>query len=248
MEIKMLQPLRWMTLMVIGAIMFPLTCAAAEELPPWPVYAYWSFDAGQGQDDTVRDLGPNGFHGTLKTDNDKPIERVEGVRGQALQFPVGHESWVALEKGFTLEPPFTIAVWVKLQGKRGSMDLLGQKAISWREGQRFVFSLRRMFYEYSDGKENIQVRNDNHQTPEGKWTFVAVVHDGKEISLHVDGQEIQRDAAVQAVPTKRPALLGNYPVKKDAYGVIGQMDEFVILSQALTTEELVQLGQWTRRE
>ena len=220
------------------------------ELPPWPIYAYWSFDADKDQDDAsiVRDLGPNELHGTFKTDNDTPIQRVQGLRGEALRFPPEHQSWVALDKRFKLEPPFTIAVWVKPQTRRASMDLLGHKAHSWREGWRFVFSLRRMFLEYSDGKENIQVRRDQHQAQEGQWTFVAAVHDGEHISLHVDGQEVQKEPATKAVISKHQAILGNYVVDKKTYGFIGDMDEFIILQQALTTDELVKLGQWTRNQ
>lgn len=131
---------------------------------------------------------------------------------------------------------------------QASMDLLGHKAHSWREGWRFVFSLRRMFLEYSDGQENIQVRNDKHQAEESQWTFAAAVHDGEHIALYVDGQEVAKQPAVKAVPSKHAAILDNYVADKKTYGFIGVMDEFIILKQALTAEELVELGTWTRRK
>ncbi|MFA9480397.1 LamG-like jellyroll fold domain-containing protein [Phycisphaerales bacterium AB-hyl4] len=227
---------------VMGAL--ATTEAGAIDGPPGQVFAHWSFDEKDQDGDIIRDLGPHGFHGTIKSQNDTSLEPVEGVRGQALRFPDNHQSWIELTEGFQLEPPFTITAWVKIVSRRSTMEILGQKAHSWDEGMRFVFSLRRMFFEYSDGDEDIQVRNDVHQTSGDQWAFVAVVHDGQDVALYVDAEQIQKERAAPAVPTSRRALIGNYVVQKETYGFVGTMDELIIMDEALSSEQLVELGLW----
>jgi hypothetical protein len=215
----------------------------APELPD-SILAHWSFDEKTWDGDTVKDSGPKAYHGTVRSQNDHVPAPVPGIRGQALNFPSGHESWVALDKNLTVRPPFTIAAWVKLSGRRGTMELLGQKAHSNREGLRLVFSARQFFFEYGDGAENVFVRFDPHQTELNQWVFVAVVHDGEEISLYVDGERVQRAAARPAQWSSRPMLLGNYTVDKKDYRFLGAMDEVMILEEALDERGISALGRW----
>lgn len=205
--------------------------------------AYWSFDEETGPGETVRDAGPQKFDGSIRSNNGTVPRLVPGIKGRALYFPSGHESWMEVDRGFRLRPPFTLAVWVKLDSRRNTMELLGQKAHSWKEGMRLVFSARQFAFEYGDGVENIVVRFDPHQTNPGQWVFLAVVHDGEEISLYVDGEPVRREKARPAKWSDRPMFFGNYVNQKDAYRFVGTMDEIVILEEALDGPALCKLGQ-----
>lgn len=215
----------------------------APELPS-SILAHWSFDENALDGETVMDSGPMGHHGTIRNRNDTGLVPVPGLRGQALSFPSGHESWVELDRNLSLKPPFTIAAWVKLSARRGTMELLGQKAHTMREGVRLVFSVRQFVFEYGDGAENVFVRFDPHQTKVDQWVFLAVVHDGEQISLYVDGENVQRAAALPAQWSSKPMILGNYVIHKDEYRFLGTMDEVMILSEALDERKIVALGRW----
>lgn len=209
---------------------------------PGAVLAHWTFDEETVEGDTVRDSGPHGFHGTIRNQNEIVPESVPGIRGQGLRFPSGHESWIQLDSRFTLQPPFTITVWTKLGGRRNTMELLGQKGHSWKEGMRLVFSARQFCFEYSDGTENVQIRFDSHLTGLDQWVFLAVVHDGEEIVLYVDGEEVQRAIARPAKWSTRPMFLGNYVLQKDTYRFLGTLDEILILEEALSSQDIAALG------
>jgi hypothetical protein len=214
--------------------------------PPGKVWAHWSFDASDVKDGKVLDRGPLGHHATIEGDP-AAIKLTQGIRGQGLEFAQGHESWIALPRNtaFELRPPFSMAAWVRPQSRRASMDILCQKAESWREGVRWVFSPRRMYFEYSDGKSNLQVRYDQHQTQVGQWAFIAMTHDGKTISLYIDGACVIREKADKLVSTARPAVIGNYTGDKKTYGLVGVLDELMIFREALTEDQILELGQWS---
>jgi hypothetical protein len=212
--------------------------------PPGAILAHWSFDADTIQDDKVLDGGPRQFEATIRSQNDVLPETAPGIRGEALRFPSGHEAWIALDRDLTLRPPFTIAAWVKLDGRRGTMELVGQKAHSSKEGFRIVFSVRQFLFEYGDGSESIFVRYDPHQTQVGQWVFLAVVHDGETIALYLDGEELRREPARPAAWSSKPMLLGNYIVHKNDYRFLGTIDEFMILEEALDGPALAALGRW----
>lgn len=215
---------------------------AADPLPFSSVVAHWSFD--DLNDTRVPDSGPNGYHGVMTGQNEVMPEPAPGIRGNGLRFPPEHRAWVDLDKRLQIAPPFTFAAWVKLETTRGAVELLGQKGHSAREGIRIAFSTRQFRFEYSDGAENIVVAYDPHQTRVGQWAFVAVTHDGNEIALYVDGQEVKRVAARPGVVGRRAMLLGNYAVHKDTYRFVGTMDEVVVLQEALDARGIARLGQW----
>jgi hypothetical protein len=219
---------------------------SAKDVPPGKVWAYWSFDAVDIEGNQVRDRGPLGLHATIEGE-EGAIQSTDAVRGQGLHFQNNKQGGLTLPRNqnFGIKPPFTLAAWVKPQSRRASMDIFCQKAESWREGVRWVFSPRRLFFEYSEGRGNIQVRYDQHQTQIDQWAFIAVVHDGSHISLYVDGACVKREAAKPMIPTTRQAFIGNYILDKKTYAFVGVLDELIVLREALSDDKLVELGQWT---
>lgn len=222
----------------------PASAADQSFDPSGSILARWTFDQGSVDGSTVEDSGPNRFNGVLRSGNEAIPQIVDGIRGQGLNFQGPHQAWVELDRNLKLQPPFTIAAWVKLTARRGTMEVLGQKAHSWREGVRVVFSARQFFFEYSDGQENIVVRFDPHQTGLNQWVFLAVVHDGEEIALYVDGDEVKRDAARPGKWSSRPLLLGNYVGQKDDYRFLGVLDEVALFNEAFPAALVPSLGRW----
>ena len=213
----------------------------AERLPFPSVIGYWSFD--DVKDSRVPDGGPYGYHATIMHEGDIVPQPAPGIRNNGLHFPSDHRAWVEMDKRLRLEPPFTIAAWVKVEANRATMELVGQKAHTARDGIRVVFSARQFRFEYSDGNESCVVSYDPHLTRPGQWAYVAVTHDGKEIALYVDGQEVKREEARPMKTGRRAVLLGNYVLKKDMYRFIGTMDEVVFLREALDSKGIARLGQ-----
>lgn len=210
------------------------------------VLAYWSFDEDSVNGDQVKDLGPGGYHGTIKSANEVRPGFVKGVRGTALNFPKGHEAWVEINPPPELKPPFTLTAWVRLNSRQGTAEVIGQKPHSAKDGLRMEFSVRKFALEYSDGAERITVERTMHQASENQWVFLAVVNDGKDVILYLDGWEMARQSASPLRTGQRPLILGNYPLHKDKYRFVGQMDEMILFNEALTKKELIELGVWAR--
>ncbi len=244
-----------MTLAAAMLCLAPGPTAAAQaqaDRPPFRMLAHWSFDAAEGDAALIRDLGPHKLHGRLHIKSGDAVKRVPGVRGEALQFPRRHESWVELPEApqWQAPAPFTIAVWVKLEPlSREQMEIFNRKLDSWRRGYRFAVSLRRISFEYSDGRDNIRVQAVAPPLRAGQWSFVACVRDRDAIRLYADGELLHEQPAKRNwARTDGAAAIGNYlGTAKNQYYYAGLMDELMFVREALSSEQLARLGLWSRR-
>lgn len=238
-------------MMMLGGPASSALAQARSDRPPFPMLAHWTFDAVEGDDTLVQDVGPYQLHGQLRSEGGDAVTRVPGVRGEALQFPRRHLSWVALDDvpQWQVSPPFTIAVWVKPQrSSRSQMEIFNHKYDHWRRGYRFAVSSNRIRFEYSDGQDNIHVQIVAPPVSPEHWSFVACVHTGRMIRLFVDGEMVHEERAnPRWVRTPGPAAIGNFLGAKQHYGYEGLMDELMFVRRALSSEQLVQLGMWSRR-
>ncbi len=229
-----------------------VSAAAQADRPPFRVLAHWSFDEADGDQATVRDTGPHRLHGVLRSEGGAALTRVPGVRGEALRFPRTHQSWVHLDKTDYLKvpPPFTIAVWVKVgDSPREPMEVFSRKNDSWHRGYRLSISRRRITYEYGDGERTLRVRATAPPLSSDHWSMVACVHDGRTIRLYVDAEMIAEERAQPRwARADTVTAIGNYRYKKNQYQYSGDMDELMILRQALSPRQLVDLGLWTLGE
>lgn len=78
----------------------------------------------------------------------------------------------------------------------------------------------------------------------GIWMHAALVHDGHELRLYLDGQSIGRVAApgAPAAPLGTPAALGNQPVAAGARQFHGRLRDARVLTRALSDAEIALLA------
>lgn len=221
-----------------GCLLLLSACLAAGQAP-WPVTAWWSFDEEAG--DVVRDSGPHGLDGTLGG----AVARAPGMHGGGLAFEAGQPGWVSLPRtpALDLEPPFTIAAWIRPGAGSSTMEIVSKKHDTAEAGYRFRFFYRMLDFHWGDGQQRHSVTSPRFSVPVGHWCHVAVAHDGQRVVLFVNAAEV---AAVDdpARPAAEPAaaVLANYLGRKDAYPFVGRLDEVVLLAAALEGDEVFRLA------
>jgi hypothetical protein len=224
-----------------------LVASVAAAAPPGPVIAHWSFDEANG--DAVADSGPHRLD--VKVQSDKPVKRVAGMCGRAVEFPADGKAFAVVPRNAVLDlkPPFTIAAWIKVapQAKSSAMEIhccKGDGSPNQKsEGWRFRWGWQMIYFEFGDGQEAIRFNSPHYSVPAGYWTHVAATHDGRMLRLFRNAKEIasQPMKAVPA-PAKNATVIGNFCGRKDAYPFIGQMDELIVIGRALDAEALYRLA------
>ena len=233
-------------LFLIITIFFCLSTFAAEKT--LPVIAHWSFDKDSGT--ILKDLGPNKLDAELKSENKMTkVETDIGIQGRALKF-----SKTPLVKYFihdkknilNLQPPFSIAMWIKRTGEKPkSMCLINKMTDSNKQtGWDFRYDWKMIDLRFGDGKKGQTAYSPKHQIKNDKWYHVAMTNDGKIVRLFINCEQVNEKIFENAtpVPNKLSAIIGNYSGRSNAYNFIGLIDELYIVGKVLSSEELFKLS------
>ncbi|HOK66416.1 MAG TPA: FecR domain-containing protein [Anaerohalosphaeraceae bacterium] len=175
----------------------------------------------------------------------KGAMRFERQRGQRVRVP----SHPAL----CLTGPITLAVWVNLQE---NTEALGGHILSCRDNNRVNFQLSYFNGWTSAGQEEYTIQFLRYQTftklsskplllEPGRWTLLAVTHDGKTVSFYVNGTLHSTIPYVyQAEPAAADLLIGDVDVPGVDYSFKrfhGILDEAAIFNRVLSPEEIRQM-------
>jgi len=178
---------------------------------------------------------------------------VEAVHGKGLELKPGCKVKYVTGKADALqglEPPFTIALWMK------KTDLLPKHDIflatisdqSTTGGFELFWHWGRVMFRWGKNED------EKLSSPSGvlylnKWHHIAVTHDGKSISLYVDAIAVAQtpdNGKFMPLPQEkrkkyRPTV-GQYPSSFNAYQHVGILDDIYVFGKALDAVEITRLA------
>jgi|GEM_PF-1636382 len=203
---------------------------------------HWALD-GDGQDSS-----PHADHGVVS--GAKPAADRFGTANKAMRFAApGDRIEVANTHHPLGETTATYTVWVRPDtGHRFERDGVFSFGEVWAENQRSSLVL----FEGENCAAYIGERNDIDSgsacAPAGHWSFLAVVKDGRSVSIYLDGrlQRTAETAAGQNIESSTLAIglsrfeVGN--VFEQFYGVIDDLRVYDRLLSAADIEKLYRLG------
>lgn len=206
---------------------------STSEIDPESLMGMWHFDQGKGG--TVKDSSPNGNDGKIVD-----AKRVEGKEGMGIEFDGSNHVVIPASK--TMDDfldGFTYLLWVKPLGNpSGPHVRLIER--DWHNPNILIGP--NDFYGsflFNGGIDNSQVRGGEWEMEE--WSFVALTHDGKTLSLYVNG-EIVADLDVGEPSFSQDhdgGLIWLTRWKGGAgWDFSGVLDEIAIFNAALSEDDL----------
>ncbi len=209
---------------------------------PGPVVAHWALDAADGG--VLTDSGPN--HLDAKLEGKAAPRFVAGQVGQAWDLTLADQAAgvVPAQAVLDLQPPFTIAAWIRPTELSRAMEIVCRKGDGDNLGYRFRYGWGALYFLLGDGQESVTVSTKTRTIDTNHWVHVAATHDGRTVRLFLNCEEsVATDTKAVPAPSKRALLLGNYVGRRDAYPFIGQMDDIWILGAAMDGEALHTLAE-----
>ncbi|NEQ50852.1 MAG: hypothetical protein F6K11_12075 [Leptolyngbya sp. SIO3F4] len=208
---------------------------------PWQegLVAYWAFDELSGN--TVTD-SVGGLSGNLV--NMETTDRIQGMVGKALNFDGVNERGVVNDSGsLTLgdnNADFSVSFWLKLEeDATGTWRTVLHKGAT---GQDRTFGT---WLQPNDNLLHYRIsttanwnEGGNSQTPLilNKWTHVAYVKEGNQLSLYLDGQ-------LDSNVTLQGEVIGNDgPLRLGSNRLDASLDELRLYDRALSTNDLQSLA------
>ena len=203
------------------------------EIDPESLMGMWHFDQGKGG--TVKDSSPNGNDGKIVD-----AKRVEGKEGMGIEFDGSNHVVIPASK--TMDDfldGFTYLLWVKPLGNpSGPHVRLIER--DWHNPNILIGP--NDFYGsflFNGGIDNSQVRGGEWEMEE--WNFVALTHDGKTLSLYVNG-EVVADLDVGEPTFTQKHDGGSIWLTRWKGGAgwdfSGVLDEIAIFNAALSEDDL----------
>lgn len=175
----------------------------------------------------------------------EPLQREAGIKGSALRFD-GVNDWIATEikEPIDLSQGLTFSIWIKPDRRRSPIEILagidGQWGLSFYEDV-LTFRFAGAFNGLEPKADRINFAQFTR--PVDAWTHLAVVTDGQNVTLYVNGKETEVVSGVlngPKPPTTQPVSLrigGSGP-----YNYKGLIDEFQIFNRPLSAEEIASLA------
>ncbi|MHC4517975.1 MAG: LamG domain-containing protein, partial [Planctomycetota bacterium] len=221
---------QWIHLILFVAIVVAATGGAAygafDPLKDAALVGWWTFDEGSGT--VAADSSPNGNDGTLNGG----AEWVPGVYGTAINFN-GTDAYVGTEQSLLDNADdFTMAGWVMARNSAASrIGLFGQNDLiemGFMNGNAEVWTA-------ASGTTNTP-----WTFPDTEWHHVAVVDQGTDMLIYLDGQEAGSGAGAATHGTAAFSFnIGGGGVWDGTGNFFdGQIDDVALFTRALTAEEI----------
>lgn len=213
-----------------------LTPLAAEPA----VVAHWTMD---GDGPLLVDSGPH--HLDARPGGTPLPERRAGVKGPALFLAAGAGAFAEAPRhpAVNLTPPFTVAAWVKPAEAPGAHEVVSCRGDTDPGGWRLRLGWGMGTFHYHDGTNLVEVSVPPRTIPNGYWVHLAATHDGRQLRLYANAEEIaSREAVTAPAPANRALVIGNYIGRKDAYPFVGGIDDVYLAAAALDGEQIFRLA------
>ena len=205
---------------------------------PNNVVAMWLFDEGQGK--TVRDSSGNGNDGVINGDP----KWVEGKFGKGLEFD-GSDDYIAVPDSDSLDVngnQITIVAWIKGSGWPAANHVV-RKLHDQAQGHIYVLRIQPdtiRAYIATDAKPSpgYQVNGATSLNTD-RWYHVALVYDGNEIRVYLNGELDGSQTASGKIETSDGELR---IARGDPAGYFaGVIDEVAIFNVALDEGEIKEI-------
>ncbi|MBQ9430755.1 MAG: hypothetical protein IJU44_04300 [Kiritimatiellae bacterium] len=174
-------------------------------------------------------------------------ETVDGVSGSALQFSA-EDQGVATANSVTLRQ-FTYAAWVKSAGEYAKCQRIiigGLYSPNARTFLGYLGTNNNQYWAFAHDTNNM---NSQWVIPDtDNWHHLAVTYDGVNLTLYLDGEEIQSETlACNRMPSTMKIGFGNNVTPNAEYWN-GAIDEAMVFDRAITAEEveMVMNDSWKR--
>lgn len=174
-----------------------------------------------------------------------PLAHEQGVHGNALGFD-GVNDWVdvTLSEPIDLSSGLTISAWILPDKRRAPIELLfkmeGGCGISFYENTlAFLYSGA---FQGSDPKGD-RVNFKNFTRPTGEWTHIAIVTNGTDVRLYVNGKETDIASGVLIGPRQNAPQTTSIRIGGGmSYNYKGLIDDLRVYSRPLCAEEISTLA------
>lgn len=217
-----------------------LVLLASAALAAPEVIAHWPLDElSNGQ---AEDLGPSAM--TASPAGAPPLAVVEGQVGRALYFAAGDAALVVKRQpALDLQPPFTIALWMRPEKAGAAMELLGRASDTGHDGWRLRAGWGQVTFQIPTADQPVTVGVPPRTVPEHHWVHVAVTADGQVLRLYLNAEPVAEAACTVAPrPSRLDLILANYPGRRNAYPFEGALDDIWILGTCLDGEGIYRLA------
>ncbi len=218
----------------IIAMSLMFTAQGDAEIDPESMVAAWLFDEGTGK--VAKDISGNGYDGELK---ENPLW-VDGKFGKALEF--NGTNYVEIRNSSSSEvlsfggnQPFSITAWVKTQSG-------GQVISKYNSGVGGTYFLRIWDRTVTIDREVAPWKLSGTQAlPLGEFAHVAVIYDGVEMKIYINGELNAKQDMTGAnnTDTVTPVLIGarfNNGVPGELF--TGVLDEVALFNVALSEKDI----------
>ncbi|GAT35220.1 concanavalin A-like lectin/glucanases superfamily protein [Terrimicrobium sacchariphilum] len=174
-----------------------------------------------------------------------PLPHQPGIEGNALEFD-GINDWIDIQwnEPLDLSAGLTISAWINPEKRRSPIELLfkiedGAGLSFYENTLAFLFAGS---FRGSDPKSD-RVSFKNFTRPVGEWTHIAVVTNGSDIRLYVNGVEV--DSALGVLQGASPTPPQSTSIRIGggmSYNYKGLLDDLRIYSTALDPAEIAALA------
>lgn len=227
-------------------------CAAADPL--------FALVASAGEPPTLADKGTwGGVLEWVAEEGPSPVF-VESNNGGYLQFADDSRAAITLKDSAALlegmPEEFTVAAWINPKAGRSGMEVISTGADSGADGGFRIRLINEQIWVRAGGDSaHSYAESPVGSVPRGGWTHVAVVVDRENVTLYLNGRQV--DAAPWADSPAPPRLLhpvetyarggfgltiGNYGGRKDSYPFIGDLAGVRIYGEALDASAVEELA------
>jgi hypothetical protein len=166
-----------------------------------------------------------------------PVVRIdEGSDAMSLGFDGVDDKVDAGTIGLSGNAPRTLMVWAYLEsGASGSVNLL-----TLGDGTEY----RRRFSLFLRSDRRVAVIGEGYDAdsdtffPLNEWTHYAATHDGAELRIYINGEEIHRDARDYDTDGAQPLIIGSNSLTRDDEFWRGQLSDAKIWARALSASDI----------
>jgi hypothetical protein len=160
---------------------------------------------------------------------------------RSLQLNGAQNISLASSDKFNIHNDFTVTLWIKTPNESHSDSRL----ITFHKGDlassAFSLGLKGKFVKihYTDKEGNLKSISENFEYYDGAWHQLVVSHNGKYITLFINGKRVLRTKDNISSFGKHPASIGSYTGIQKAYS--GKIDEVAIFNSNFNNRQVTEL-------
>ena len=164
----------------------------------------------------------------------------EEVFERSIYFDPANNDYVDVEDNLDVDPTgFTISTWIKRGSNSANTTILSKRDASYTEGYGFrILGDGRFNVRWRDSGGASQTTSSTVVIPEDEWHHIAVVYDGSEVTIYIDGVADVTASRNAPVNTTQSFFIGAAGKNTPTAYFHGNIDEVRVWDAALTAGQL----------